>query len=549
MNLQKNEDGFTLIEVIVTITVLTLVTIPLAMVMYSGLGYLRDSENRSDGIEIAQQQIEVIRSMSYSDIGVVAGSVPGTLPATQTVTLRDQQVKIDTAVIWVDDAVPGGFVSTADYKQVTVTISFPEADINPVVQTTLISPSGKSGKTLQGLVEVNVVEVGSSNADLSPMAPVQIFMVGGPAPAPTQVYQSGDSSKLYAGLTPNPQVDPSDPNYEYELRMGSSLSDNSGSYLGQVWWLSPADFSTGARVRSLENNTINETLRVFRAATFDLQIQGSTTGSMQPLSATASDEKAGAPAGNAVDGSTGTYWSTNVAAGFPQYLIGDLGVLRPVTGVQIEPGPNPSGYIDNYEIWGSADGAAWTLLSSGDWDADSSTKTATFASSQVRYIKVEPLSSHGDHAEIGELTVSFNGGVDLVDFDSDLSASLRTEPSCSLGDFSCGAPEEAALTIGAGAALSSTFDQYLVDAGVTYGIMPGEWIAKISHSSKNLTCDASCVALGGVVVVPGGTACEYIEIPLTLEPAVTNSVDLSVAWSSLDALASPQTSDGVPECS
>ncbi|MEU3462749.1 discoidin domain-containing protein [Streptomyces sp. NPDC006733] len=102
---------------------------------------------------------------------------------------------------------------------------------------------------------------------------------------------------------------------------------------------------------------------------WEFQVYG-TTGSTTPTCGTAnaalnqpatasSTENAGTPASAAVDGNTGTRWSS--AAADPQWLRVDLGSSQGICGVQLS---WEAAYAKAYQIQTSADGTNWTTVHS-----------------------------------------------------------------------------------------------------------------------------------------------------------------------------------------
>lgn len=556
---RASDDGFSLIEVIVAIMILTAVTVPFAMVLYSSLGHLRTSETRADGVEIASQQLELIRAMDYSDVGIVAGSVPGSLSASTTSVQRGQNVTVDLTVAYVDDPVPGSFESGADYKLVTVTVSFPDADLTPVVQETLVAPSGTSGKSTYGIVSVTVNEIGSSNSDSSILVPAQIYMIGGPDSAPVEVFSAGEESKDFVGLTPNPNTDPSDPDYEYELRLGPSDGDRSGTYLGQVWWMNPADYASAARVRVLELNSVVTTLRIFRAATLNLELKTSVQNLALAATATQSSTDTSGEAFRAIDGSNyGAFANGSVSSTTNEhqpYFDLDLGSEQDIDFVRIWNRTDCCGaqlqdvhvFVSSYPFASSDPNTtrADPNVTTDDFGG-SIGLTADFAFDiSGRYIRVQ--LNNTDNLNLAEVEV-FSEADSLVDFDADLSFSLRVAASCSLGATICPAEESNAVSLSGGAASVNMFDGYGADPGSSYGLMPGNWIVKISHVDRHLSCDDACTDAGGVTVVPIDGTCSYVEVPISLDPIEVLELELGLGWTGLDISVSPQVTTGLAEC-
>jgi alpha-L-fucosidase len=134
-----------------------------------------------------------------------------------------------------------------------------------------------------------------------------------------------------------------------------------------------------------------------------------------PVSATATS----GVAANAIDGvndtTVHTFWQTSGA--FPQSVTLDLGQVYPDVGMlsylpQYALTPGGSGVPDgNITTWGillSTDGTTFTEVANGTWAADGKLKTAIFAPSAARYLRLEARAAMGTSAVATDLTVGAN---------------------------------------------------------------------------------------------------------------------------------------------
>jgi mannan endo-1,4-beta-mannosidase len=95
-----------------------------------------------------------------------------------------------------------------------------------------------------------------------------------------------------------------------------------------------------------------------------------------------SQESASLAAANAVDGNTGTRWSSSYAD--QQWLYVDLGTNRTVTGVTLR---WEAAYAAMYQIQTSTDGTTWTTVHS-DYAGNGGTDVISLGSRTARYVKV-----------------------------------------------------------------------------------------------------------------------------------------------------------------
>ncbi|OGF27890.1 hypothetical protein A2303_05940 [Candidatus Falkowbacteria bacterium RIFOXYB2_FULL_47_14] len=126
---EKTQKGFTLMELIITIGVISILTLGVYSLIIISLRITADNKNYVSAIEIADQKMEQIRNMPFSDVGVVSGIPPGTIPQIETV-VRDKDFTVNTYVTFYDDDYDGLAGSTTpdtipnDYKIATVKVSW-----------------------------------------------------------------------------------------------------------------------------------------------------------------------------------------------------------------------------------------------------------------------------------------------------------------------------------------------------------------------------------------------------------------------------------------
>ncbi|KKJ93825.1 sialidase [Micromonospora sp. HK10] len=152
-----------------------------------------------------------------------------------------------------------------------------------------------------------------------------------------------------------------------------------------------------------------------------------TTNAAQGRPATASTtENAGTPAGAAVDGNTGTRWSS--AAADPQWLQVDLGSVRTLCRVVLT---WEAAYGRAYQIQTSTDGAAWTTVyatTTGDGGTD--TLTVTGSGRYVRMYGTARATSYG--YSLWEVAVNTSGGGTTIPGGGSLGPNVITfDPSMS----------------------------------------------------------------------------------------------------------------------
>jgi len=136
---------------------------------------------------------------------------------------------------------------------------------------------------------------------------------------------------------------------------------------------------------------------VATAASASTQTALSRTG----WSATASVSDSGAAAGNMLDGSTATRWSTGTAMVPGQFITIDMGAAQSLGEITMDSGPSTGDYARGYQVYLSSDGTTWgSPVATGTGSA--ALVTAAFPTQTARYIKVVQTGSSGNWWSIAE---------------------------------------------------------------------------------------------------------------------------------------------------
>lgn len=125
---RTSTDGFTLIEILVTIFILSVATVGITGLATLGSRYSFESERQTVALGIVNEQIETVRSISYNDVGytdAVGAEPDGSLQRNVEVVRNQQTYSVSTTVTLVDDPVNGTLSvalteDNADYKAVGV---------------------------------------------------------------------------------------------------------------------------------------------------------------------------------------------------------------------------------------------------------------------------------------------------------------------------------------------------------------------------------------------------------------------------------------------
>lgn len=118
----------------------------------------------------------------------------------------------------------------------------------------------------------------------------------------------------------------------------------------------------------------------------ELNVFGELEKSRNGWTAFASSTESGGSAGNAIDGSDTTRWSTGVAQASGQSFTVDLGSTQWFNHIVMDSGSNTNDYARKYLVQVSYDNANWTTVARGEGTGP--VVTANFPIAEARYVKV-----------------------------------------------------------------------------------------------------------------------------------------------------------------
>lgn len=162
---RNKKSGFSLIELVVGVTVFTVVCISVYSAYTSIFDIIYTSRAKLVAVDLTNEQFEIIRNLPYSEVGVY-GSIPsGVLQYNQTLIRGGNSFDITTTVRNVDDPFDGELGSTtndlspADFKLVEIEVNCALCkNFIPIISTTRVAPKNLETASTNGALFVKVFD-------------------------------------------------------------------------------------------------------------------------------------------------------------------------------------------------------------------------------------------------------------------------------------------------------------------------------------------------------------------------------------------------------
>ncbi|USN53928.1 MAG: type II secretion system protein [Candidatus Nomurabacteria bacterium] len=150
---KKTPKGFTLIEALVGLGILSIILAAVLSMYYSNLQALGIARARLTASSLASEEIEIIENLPYADVGTTTGWPLGVLPSSRQVNRNGLTFTVSVYPKYVDDPFDGDAFGTvagkptdtqpSDYKFVEVRVCWSHYPCNtPVSLSTQIVPNG-----------------------------------------------------------------------------------------------------------------------------------------------------------------------------------------------------------------------------------------------------------------------------------------------------------------------------------------------------------------------------------------------------------------------
>lgn len=201
---KTNNQGLTLIEVLISLVILAIISIGLYSLYTYTLKVINDNRARTGAVAIAEQRLEMIRNMPYNDVGTIGGIPSGTITASEEIDLNNFIYTATSYVRYIDDPFDGllgepGETLNADYKQVEVQVSWRSPfGTRSVDLSTIVAPRGIETVEGGGTLKISVFD-----ADGQPVPLANVHIENNMVAPPISVdHQTGVSGILLLPGTP-----------------------------------------------------------------------------------------------------------------------------------------------------------------------------------------------------------------------------------------------------------------------------------------------------------------------------------------------------------
>ena len=168
----KSKKGFTLVELLVGVTVFTLICVSVYSAYTSIFNIVYTSRAKLIAVDLTNEELEIIRNLPYSDVGISGGIPSGKLVHSQTVVRSATSFTVLITIRNIDDpfdSTLGGTPndsSPADFKLVEVEVNCTTCkNFIPTVVTTRVAPKNLETASTNGALFVKVFDANGNSIE------------------------------------------------------------------------------------------------------------------------------------------------------------------------------------------------------------------------------------------------------------------------------------------------------------------------------------------------------------------------------------------------
>ena len=229
--------GFTLVEAVVGATVFMILAMSVYQAYTLTMNVISLSRLKITATALANEQFEILRNLSYEDVGIVGGLPRGKIPANQTLVRDGKEFTVKTTIRSIDDPFDGTIggtpndTSPADYKLAELEINCATCrNFPPLFITTNIAPKNLESASTNGALFVKVfdssgIPISNVNIHIENKQTIPNFIIDDTtnnqgllqivdAPPGNQAYKISVSKTGYTSERTYPVGDPTNPTPE-----------------------------------------------------------------------------------------------------------------------------------------------------------------------------------------------------------------------------------------------------------------------------------------------------------------------------------------------
>jgi len=176
---KRQNVGFTLIEVLVAVAVMSVIAIAFFGLFNQVLKFVQIKRIRMQAAMLGTEQMELIRNLKYSDVGTVAGIPAGVIPQTQNLSRGGVNYTVSADVRYIDDPFDGLLggepddLLNIDYKQAKITTAWQTRwGLGSMFFLSSIAPEGLESASGGGTLKLHVM---NASGGAMPQALVDII--------------------------------------------------------------------------------------------------------------------------------------------------------------------------------------------------------------------------------------------------------------------------------------------------------------------------------------------------------------------------------------
>ncbi len=157
--------GFSLVELLVGVSVFLVIIVSVYGAYTSIFNIVFTSRAKIDAVDLVNEQLEIIRNLPYSDVGIVSGIPVGRITHVQNLVRDGSTFTVTTTIRNIDDPFDGTLggtpndTSPSDFKLVEIEIGCVLCkNFKPIIVTTRVAPKNLETASTNGALFVKVFD-------------------------------------------------------------------------------------------------------------------------------------------------------------------------------------------------------------------------------------------------------------------------------------------------------------------------------------------------------------------------------------------------------